>query len=102
MYKILSISLSVAILSACASMPKELAEVQLLQGNSSLVTNCTKLGPINTDTRGNPFDFDFVAEKEFRTVAREKYHADAAVITSRTALPFGQIVLQGSALKCYL
>lgn len=83
-------------------MPKELAEVQLLRSDSTLVTNCEKLGPIYTDTRGGPLNFDFVAEKEFRRVALEKYRADSAVITSRRPLPFGQIILQGTALKCYL
>ncbi len=101
MYKTFSIMFSAVALASCASMPKELAEIQLFRSDSTLVTNCKKLGPINTDTRGGPFDFDFVAEKEFRRVALEKYRADSAVITSRTPLPLGQIVLQGTALKCY-
>lgn len=90
-----------AAVAACASMPRNLAEIQLIRGDSTLVTDCKKLGPIYTDTRGGPFDFDFVAEKEFRRVALEKYGADSAVVTSRTALPLGRIILQGAALKCY-
>ena len=101
MYRKISVLLGSVALASCASMPAELAEIQLLQGDSALVTNCKKLGPIYTDTRGGPLDFDFVAEKEFRRVAFEKYHADSAVITGRRPLPLGQIILQGAALKCY-
>lgn len=95
------IILCASAVTACASMPRELAEVQLLRSDSTLVTDCKKLGPIYTDTRGGPFDFDLVAEKEFRKVALQKYGADSAVITSRTPMPLGRIILQGTALKCY-
>lgn len=102
MIKKISIFFGITALAACTTyMPKELAEIQLIRNDSNLVTNCKKLGPIYTDTRGGPFDFDFVAEKEFRKIALEKYGADSAVVTSRTALPLGQIILQGAALKCY-
>ena len=101
MIRIFSILLLTIMIASCASMPKELAEIQLIGSDSTLVTNCKKLGQINTDTRGGPFDFDFVAEREFRRIALEKYGADSAVITSRTALPAGHIILQGTALKCY-
>ena len=82
-------------------MPRELAQIQLLQGDSTLATSCVKLGLINTETRGGPFSFNFVAEKEFRRSAYEKYQADSAVITNRTLLPLGKVILQGTALKCY-
>lgn len=87
--------------SSCASIPTNTSQIQLLDSNSTLVNGCTKLGPINTDTRGNPFNFDNVAMNEFKRIAGEKYKADSAVVTSRQALPLGRVVLQGTALKCY-
>ena len=101
MIKKFSILLLTVMMVSCASMPRELAEIQLIRSDSTLVPSCKKLGPIYTDTCGGPFDFDFVAEREFRRIALEKYGADSAVITSRTALPLGQIIMQGTALKCY-
>lgn len=88
-------------LTACSTVPSNTKQVQLLKSDSTLVNGCEKLGPIQTDTRGNPFNYDSVAESEFKRIASEKYNADTAVITSRDALPFGQIRLEGTALKCY-
>lgn len=88
-------------LISCSSMPRELAQIQLLESNSTLINNCTNLGPIYTDTRGGPHNFDFVAEQEFRRIAYENYKADSAVITSRSPHAFGRVVLQGTALRCY-
>jgi hypothetical protein len=73
--------------------------VQLLAEDSTLVSKCEVLGPIFTDTRGGPFNFDEVAEAEFKRIAFEKYKADAAVITTRRALPLGRIILEGTALR---
>ncbi len=96
-----AILFSVILLTSCASIPGNRTQVQLLESDSTLINGCTKLGPINTDTRGNPFNFDNVAMNEFKRIAGEKYKADSAVVTSRQALPLGRIVLQGTALKCY-
>lgn len=88
-------------LVGCASIPKNSTNIQLLSSESALINGCVKLGPINTDTRGNPFNFDEVAESEFKRIAIEKYGADSAVITNRNALAAGRLILQGTALKCY-
>jgi hypothetical protein len=64
-----------------------------------LISKCKVLGPVSTDTRGGPFDFNQVAETEFKRIAHERYNADAAVITTRKALPFGRIILEGNALR---
>lgn len=101
MIKKLGIILACLFLISCASMPKNGVDFQLLQSDSTLINGCSKLGPINTDTRGNPFNFNSVAEGEFKRVAVEKYHADSAVITNRNSLVAGRIILQGTALKCY-
>lgn len=93
--------LSAVSITACTTIYAPNKQVQLLNSNSSLVNGCEKLGVIQTDTRGNPLNFDAVAEREFKKVAAEKYNADTAVITTRYALPFGQIRLEGTALKCY-
>lgn len=101
MIKKLGIILTCLFLISCASMPNNSVDVQLLQSDSTLINGCSKLGPIYTDTRGNPFNFNSVAEGEFKRIAVEKYHADSAVITNRNALAAGRIILQGTALKCY-
>lgn len=101
MIKKLWMILPCVLITACASLPSNQTQVQLLRSDSTLVNGCIKLGPINTDTRGNPFNFDSVAETEFKHIALEKYQADAAVITDRKDLTMGRIVLQGTALKCY-
>ncbi|MGE9778981.1 hypothetical protein [Acinetobacter baumannii] len=85
---------------ACASVPHD-TSVQLLESDSTLVNGCKKLGPINTDTRGNPFNFAEKAESEFKRIAKDKYGADSAVVTDRSNLAGGRVVMQGTALKCY-
>lgn len=100
-FKILSVLTLSFMFVSCTSIPKSTQQIQMLDSDSTLINGCTKLGPINTDTKGNPFNFDSVAIGEFKRIAEEKYKADSAVITSRQALPLGRIVLQGTALKCY-
>lgn len=96
-----AILFSVILLTSCASIPENRTQVQLLESDSTLINGCTKLGPINTDTRGNGFNYNAVAEEAFKRIALEKYQADSAVITNYKDLALGRIVLQGTALKCY-
>lgn len=101
MIKNIGVILACAALASCASIPTNQTQVQLLSSDSTLINGCKKLGPINTDTRGNGFNYNAVAEEAFKRVALEKYQADSAVITSYKDLTLGRIVLQGTALKCY-
>ena len=98
----MSVVLTCVFLSSCAVVPLSSDKnIQLLESDSTLINGCKKLGPINIDTRGNPFNFNSVAEAEFKRIAIEKYNADSAVITHRKAMGAGHIFLQGTALKCY-
>lgn len=99
--KKISLIMACVFLASCASMPKSSNQIQLLRSDSTLVNGCTKLGPIYSDTRGNPFNFDSLAESEFNRIAVEKYQADSAVITTYKDMGLGRIILQGTALKCY-
>lgn len=101
MIKILGVVPLCMMLVSCASIPENSTQVQLINNDNPMINSCAKLGLINTDTRGNPFNFNSVAEGEFKSVALEKYKADSAVVTSRRELSAGRIVLQGTALKCY-
>lgn len=101
MIKNIGLILACTALASCASIPTNQTRVQLLNSDSTLINGCKKLGPINTDTRGNGFNYNAVAEEAFKHIALEKYQADAAVITDRKDLSMGRIVLQGTALKCY-
>ena len=101
MIKNIGIVLVCALATSCASIPKNQSQVQLLRSDSTLINGCKKLGPINTDTRGNGFNYNAVAEEAFKRIALEKYQADAAVITDKKDLSMGRIILQGTALKCY-
>ncbi|KRI47609.1 hypothetical protein APC42_10725 [Acinetobacter pittii] len=100
MIKALSLITICISMVACASVPRD-TSVQLLDSDSTLINGCKKLGPINTDTRGNPFNFADKADSEFKRIAKDKYGADSAVITYRSNLPAGRVVMQGTALKCY-
>ncbi|ENZ1199419.1 hypothetical protein [Acinetobacter baumannii] len=100
MIKALSLIIVCCSIVACASIPSD-TSIQLLESDSTLVNGCKKLGPINTDTRGNPFNFAEKAESEFKRIAKNKYGADSAVVTYRSNLPAGRVVMQGTALKCY-
>lgn len=100
MIKKLSLITICLTLISCASIPRD-TDIQLLDSDSTLINGCKKLGPINTDTRGNPINFYAKAESEFKMIAKHKYGADTAVITYRKNLPAGRVVLQGTALKCY-
>lgn len=98
----MSVVLTCVFLSSCAAVPLSSDKnIQLLESDSTLINGCKKLGPINTDTRGNPFNFNSVAENVFKKFASEKYNADSAVITNRRDMGAGRIALQGTALKCY-
>lgn len=99
--KKISLIMACVFLASCVSMPKSSNQIQLLRSDSTLVNGCTKLGPIYSDTRGNPFNFDSLAETEFNRIAVEKYQADSAVITTYKDMGLGRIILQGTALKCY-
>ena len=101
MIKNIGIVLVCVLATSCASIPKNQSQVQLLRSDSTLINGCTKLGPINTDTRGNGFNYNAVAEEAFKRIALEKYQADSAVITDKKDLSMGRIILQGTALKCY-
>ncbi|ONN50957.1 hypothetical protein AC056_06005 [Acinetobacter genomosp. 33YU] len=100
MIKVTSSFIACLLLASCTSLPSD-SSVQLLQSDSTLVNGCKKLGPINTDTRGNPFNFSSKAEAEFKHIAKERYGADSAVVTYRSDLLAGRVVMQGTALKCY-
>ncbi|ENV02404.1 MULTISPECIES: hypothetical protein [Acinetobacter] len=99
--KIGALILSAGILSACASLPSNQQQVQLLESDSTLINGCKKLGPLNTDTRGGPINYYSKAETEFKKIASDRYGADSAVITTKKELPMGRVILQGTALKCY-
>ncbi|UIP24517.1 hypothetical protein [Acinetobacter towneri] len=101
MIKNIGVVLGCVLATSCASIPKNQSQVQLLRSDSTLINGCKKLGPINTDTRGNGFNYNAVAEEAFKRIALEKYQADAAVITDKKDLSMGRIILQGTALKCY-
>jgi len=101
MIKNIGIVLVCVLATSCASIAKNQSQVQLLRSDSTLINGCKKLGPINTDTRGNGFNYNAVAEEAFKRIALEKYQADAAVITDKKDLSMGRIILQGTALKCY-
>lgn len=101
MIKNIGIVLVCVLATSCASIPTNQTQVQLLNSDSTLINGCKKLGPINTDTRGNGFNYNAVAEEAFKRIALEKYQADAAVITDQKDLSMGRIILQGTALKCY-
>lgn len=101
MIKNIGVVLVCMLATSCVSIPKNQSQVQLLRSDSTLINGCEKLGPINTDTRGNGFNYNAVAEEAFKRIALEKYQADAAVITDKKDLSMGRVILQGTALKCY-
>lgn len=93
--------LSAALVSACASVPTNIPQVHILFDSSTLVADCKKLGSVNTDTRGSPFNFNEVAYATIKKQAYDKYQADTVAITNRELLAAGRVVLDGVALKCY-
>lgn len=99
--KKIALGLFSLLLASCASVPSNVPQVQILLDSSSLATNCTKLGPVSTDTRGSPFNFNAVAFGTIKKQAYDKYHADTVAITNKENLAAGRVVLEGVALKCY-
>lgn len=87
-------------IASCSSIPKNLRNIHIISNQSALAVQCKKISHIYTDTRGNPFNFNVVAETAFRQAAYDK-GADSAVITNRQPKALGRVILEGSALNCY-
>lgn len=70
---------------------------------STQLEGCKRLGPVQTDTRGGPFDFSAVADKAFRDQAIERYgdSVDNIALINRDILPAGRVVMQGIAYSYF-
>ncbi len=103
--KKLSLLLLVALVGGCGTVQisQNAAELTVHTQVSTLLADCTRLGPLYTDTKGNPLNFDEVAEAAFRMQAIQKYgdRVDNLALINRRALPAGRIILQGMAYGCY-
>lgn len=87
------------LLVGCATLNNGVSNnIQILQSNSTLINGCKKLGPIHVDIQS--INFNTVANEELIRQAH-MLGADALVITNRQNLPFGHIIIDGTALSCY-
>ncbi len=92
--------LMASLVAGCASVPSQVAKVQIHRQTSTLLDECKKVGPVMTDTRGGPFNFMDVAE----TAAREetlRLGGDSVALLNVERHVLGRIVLQGVAYKCF-
>ena len=103
MKRTISATVALLMLAGCASVPYTDREAALqFHNNGSLITNCKRLGPISSDSRGHIFNFDEVADHALAADAIARYgdQVDGLIIVNRYAYPLGRIVLKGIALQC--
>lgn len=93
------------LVAGCSTVPVSPRAQQIIMQRdiSTQLAGCDRLGPLYTDTQGNPLNFDAVADAAFREQAIEKYgnKADNIVLINRRPGPAGRIVLQGMAYNCF-
>ena len=95
------------ILSGCAMTPvghdPNQQTIIIHKQTSTQLDSCKMLGPVTTDTYGNIFNFDSLAEETFMGQAKTKYGSavDNIALINRQALPAGHIILQGIAYNCF-
>ncbi len=100
---LLVIAASIATGCATPTLSPRAQEIIIHRDISTQLDGCKRLGPVQTDTRGGPFDFSAVADKAFREQAIERYgnSVDSIALINRDLHPAGRVVMQGIAYSCF-
>lgn len=90
----------IVLLTGCATLNNgSYNQIQILDGNSTLINGCKKLGPIHVDIQA--INFNKSANDELLRQAYSFNGTDSIAIVDRKNLPLGHVIINATALKCY-